>query len=122
MKPKLKTITTTGSLFHNELAMHNLGHFQGTYTLNPSDTSSVYSFNIVELLPPTPAALVPNGLAVADAFFCSVARRLLVSTETWIAKTYLMRVFAPPGGGGELGRAGDDGVEDYKSIECHRKK
>jgi hypothetical protein len=24
-----------------------------------------------------------------------------------------MRVFAPPGGGGELGRAGDVGGEDY---------
>ena len=116
---------------------------QGMYTLNPRPTSSVYSFNIVPLLPPTPAARVPWGRAFAAAFFASAARRLLVSSlwkkwphhndptnwqyqrsqtieceiTWWIryseAKTYRMRVFAPPGGGGELGRAGDVAGEDY---------
>src|SRR5579859_5649652 len=49
---------------------------RGMYTLNPRPTSSVYNFNIVPLLPPTPAALVPAGREVAAAFFCSAARRL----------------------------------------------
>jgi len=36
----------------------------------------VYNFNMVPLLPPTPAARVPAGREVAAAFFCSAARRL----------------------------------------------
>jgi len=40
----------------------------------------VYNFNIVPLLPPTPAARVPAGRAAAAAFFCSAARRLPVNS------------------------------------------
>lgn len=92
-----------------------------TYTFNPRPTSSVYNFNIVPLLPPTPAALVPAGRAFAAAFFCSAARRLQLASETnsplspemVTRSTYRMRVLAPPGGSGELGLTGVDGGEDY---------
>jgi len=137
MKPKLKIITTTGSL-HTKISIHTKPAWperegKGTYTLNPRPTSSVYNFNIVPLLPPTPAARVPAGRAAAALFFASAARRLytlVTILATFMIKlagilsnfekvkgedsceTYRISVLAPPGGGGELGLAGDCGGED----------
>ena len=51
----------------------------------------------------TPPALSLNRL--------SISKIAIIEYEI-TGYTYRMRVFAPPGGGGELGRAGDVG-EDY---------
>lgn len=72
MKPMDNTITTNGSTF------------------NPGD-SSVYSFNMVLLLPPAPAARVLAGLAFATFASRSAAAFLLIA------------VAGPPGGFGDAG-------------------
>lgn len=94
MKTKLNTSTTTGSTFNPGL-------------------SSVYSLNIVELLPPAPAARVEEGLALATLSFWSAAARRRIA------------VFGPPGGVGDEGRpveaptAGEEGRgEEGRGEDC----
>jgi hypothetical protein len=86
---------------------------------------------MVPLDPPTPAARVPAGRAFAAVFLLSAARRLtqLVYVQGTLRSMangrqveedpggYRIRVFAPPGIGGEAGRAGDAG-EDYPHQNC----
>jgi hypothetical protein len=89
---KLNTSTTTGS------------------TLSPG-LSSVYSLNIVLLLPPAPAALVLLGLALASLSFWSAAARRRIA------------VLGPPGGVGEEGRpegveAGELTGEEGRGEDC----
>lgn len=74
MNPMLNTITTNGSTFSPGL-------------------SSVYSFSIVELLPPAPAARVLDGRA-----FATLSARSAAALRR-------MAVAGPPGGFGEDGRA-----------------
>lgn len=62
-------------------------------TMRRGSGQSVLS--IVELLPPAPAARVLFGLALAIFSFWSAAARLRMTAR------------APPGGGGESGRAVD---------------
>lgn len=80
MKPMLRTMTTNGSTFRPGL-------------------SSVYSFSMVELLPPAPAARVLEGRALATLSARSAAAFLLIA------------VAGPPGGFGEAGRAVVEPVE-----------
>lgn len=53
----------------------------------------MYSFSIVALLPPAPAALVPAGRKAASFADASFAARRLMRERT------------PPGGAGDVGRS-----------------